>query len=75
MSGLPPPRAARMTKKAAPRGVRNGFPCLASLAPLDYFLSSGKRRVAQLGRARAWGARGRWFKSSRADQIPTPVFP
>ncbi len=26
-------------------------------------------RVAQLGRAPAWGAGGRWFKSSRADQI------
>jgi hypothetical protein len=25
--------------------------------------------VAQLGRASAWGAEGRWFKSSRADQI------
>lgn len=26
-------------------------------------------RVAQLGRALAWGARGRWFKSSRADHL------
>jgi hypothetical protein len=26
-------------------------------------------RVAQLGRALAWGARGRWFKSSHADQF------
>ncbi len=26
-------------------------------------------RVAQLGRAPAWGAGGRWFKSSRADQF------
>lgn len=26
-------------------------------------------RVAQLGRALAWGARGRWFKSSHADHF------
>ena len=26
-------------------------------------------RMAQLGRALAWGARGRWFKSSYADQF------
>lgn len=25
--------------------------------------------MAQLGRAPAWGAGGRWFKSSRADQF------
>jgi hypothetical protein len=35
------------------------------------FLS--RRDVAQPGRALAWGARGRQFKSARPDQSPLPI--
>ena len=43
---------------------------LENLLSIKYVFKTFKkrRRVAQLGRALAWGARGRWFKSSRADQ-------
>jgi hypothetical protein len=40
--------------------------CRARTGVLD---SAAGRGVAQLGSALAWGARGRWFKSSRPDHV------
>ena len=32
-----------------------------------------RRSVAQPGSAHAWGACGRWFKSSRSDHLPDSI--
>ncbi len=33
-----------------------------------------RRSVAQPGSAHAWGACGRWFKSSRSDHLPDKTY-
>jgi hypothetical protein len=43
-----------------------GQPHPRATSPVDSF----RRDVAQPGRALAWGARGRQFKSARPDQQP-----
>lgn len=43
------------------------FACLAFI--LKFRTIAASRGVAQPGSVHAWGACGRWFKSSRPDQI------
>jgi hypothetical protein len=51
-------------------GLRARRPCKLCQTP-RFFLKRSRRDVAQPGRALAWGARGRQFKSARPDHNST----
>ena len=48
--------------------VLDKLPTLGQIQAVNYTYQLNFRDVAQPGSAFAWGARGRWFKSSRPDQ-------
>ena|GEM_PF-5092136 len=46
---------------------------LDSFAKSIFHYIKKRRSVAQPGSAHAWGACGRWFKSSRSDHLPETI--
>src|SRR6202047_4316335 len=71
-------RPSMLTDESRLAGVKfwsQPYRCFSSVwpLPLERQLVSFRRDVAQPGRALAWGARGRQFKSARPDQ--SFVFP
>src|ERR1700732_1089505 len=66
-------RPSMLTDESRLAGVKfwsQPYRCFSSVwpLPLERQLVSFRRDVAQPGRALAWGARGRQFKSARPDQ-------